>query len=241
MQKKQNTRRSIDESILKIYAAGIYVLAGFIVGFDTERESMADAMTSLIEATSIPICTVGLLTALPNTQLTRRLEKEGRLYQNFDLVPEQGGDAATGGLNFKTLRPRREILEDFRSVVERIYEPKAFFARLTHVAKVLRKAPIQRGPSDPVQMGKELALVRNLLLRVCLRQPSLAIPLWRILSWTLENNPAALEPVIMNIMMYMHVRPFSLYVVKTITRKIEAIDREPEPMVRVPEPARVAA
>ena len=41
--KKQNTRRSLVESIHKIYAAGIFVTAGFIVGFDNEKGSIADA------------------------------------------------------------------------------------------------------------------------------------------------------------------------------------------------------
>ena len=243
MQKKQNTRRSIDESVHRIYAAGIYVVAGFIVGFDTERDSMADAMAALIEATSIPICTVGLLTALPNTQLTRRLQKESRLYEDFDFVGPDGADAASAGLNFATLRPRRDILADFRTVVDRIYAPEAFFARLTQVAKTLRKVPIQRGPPNHAQTAKDLRLLRRLVVKLCLRRPSMAIPFWRLFTWTLKNNPAALEPVMMNVMMYMHIRPFSRYVVKATTRKIDAIDhgREPERVVRMPEPVKVAA
>ena len=243
MQKKQNTRRSIDESIHKIYAAGIYVIAGFIVGFDTEREGVSDAMIKLIEETSIPVCTVGLLTALPNTQLTRRLQKEGRLYEGFDWVPPDAADAATAGLNFLTLRPRREILEDFRTVVDKIYRPDAFFARLTNVAKSLRKVPIQRGPADPKQTKEDLRLLRKLVLRLCFRRPSMAIPFWRLFVWTARNNPAALEPVMMNVMMYMHVGPFSRHVVRTITQQIETIDqgREPERIVRQIEPVSVAA
>ena len=66
IQKKQNARRSLEESVFKIYAAGMYVLAGFIVGFDTETKAVAADMVDCIEATSIPICKVGLLTALPN-------------------------------------------------------------------------------------------------------------------------------------------------------------------------------
>jgi hypothetical protein len=34
MKKKQNTRRNIAESIHKIYGAGMFVTAGFIVGFE---------------------------------------------------------------------------------------------------------------------------------------------------------------------------------------------------------------
>src|SRR3569623_3179052 len=80
MSKKQNTRRNLAESIHTLYESGLFVTAGFIVGFDSEKASMADAMVALIEEAAIPVSMVGLLYALPNTQLTRRLTKEGRLH-----------------------------------------------------------------------------------------------------------------------------------------------------------------
>ena len=71
MRKKQNTRRNIAESIHRIYGAGMFVTAGFIVGFDSEKAAMAEAMVELIEEAAIPVAMVGLLYAL----LTRdRLE-----------------------------------------------------------------------------------------------------------------------------------------------------------------------
>ena len=50
------------------------------VVLDRIKRLMADAMIDLIEEAAIPVCMVGLRYALPNTQLTRRLEKEGRLH-----------------------------------------------------------------------------------------------------------------------------------------------------------------
>ena len=90
MKKKQNTRRNIAESIHKIYGAGMLVTAGFIVGFDSEKVSIADAMTEFVGEAAIPVCMVGLLYALPNTQLTRRLAREGRLHANHDFRAEHG-------------------------------------------------------------------------------------------------------------------------------------------------------
>ena len=119
MQKKQNTRRDIAESIHRIYDAGIFVLAGFIVGFDKEFGPVAEPMVRLIEDAAIPVCMVGLLYALPNTQLTRRLQREGRLYVEHDV--EDGlGDQCTTGLIFITQRPRQELLADYREVVRRV-------------------------------------------------------------------------------------------------------------------------
>src|SRR6185312_4971995 len=129
MRKKQNTRRSIAQSSHKIYAAGIFVHAGFIVGFDSEKESMAEAMVDLIEEAAIPVCMVGLLYALPNTQLARRLEREARLHPHLERKDRndlKGADQCTMGLNFETLRPREENLADYVHILRRIYDPVAY-------------------------------------------------------------------------------------------------------------------
>ena len=136
MRKKQNTRRSIPDSVHKINAAGMFVTAGFIVGFDNEKPGMADAMVELIEEAAIPVCMVGLLYALPNTQLTRRLTKEGRLHPPPEFASSRA-DQCTLGLNYDTLRPRKEILTDYRDILQKAYEPEAFAGRLRKLVKLL--------------------------------------------------------------------------------------------------------
>ena len=64
MRKKQNTKRNIAECVHKIYGYGMFVTAGFIVGFDSEQGSVARPMIELIEESLIPIAMVGLLYAL---------------------------------------------------------------------------------------------------------------------------------------------------------------------------------
>src|SRR6266568_3436332 len=135
--KKQNTRRSLVESIQKIYAAGFFVTAGFIVGFDSEKGSVADGIVALIEDAAIPVCTVGLLFALPHTQLSRRLAREGRLHPELERYPAGSADQCTQGLNFETLRPRAEILLDLQRILERIYKPVAYAGRLQRLATML--------------------------------------------------------------------------------------------------------
>ena len=119
--KKQNTRRDIAASVHRIYAAGIFVIAGFIVGFDSlEHGSVAEMTTQLIEEAAIPICIMGLLTALPNTELSRRLKREGRLFVDYEVnVADDGDHCNVGGqgLNFTTLRPRRAVFADTRQLI----------------------------------------------------------------------------------------------------------------------------
>ena len=101
---------------------------------------MADGMTDLIEEAAIPVCMVGLLYALPNTQLTRRLEREGRLHPHPKRQPPGSADQCTMGLNFDTLRPRQDILADYKRVLERTYDPAAYAGRLLRLSKMLNKS-----------------------------------------------------------------------------------------------------
>src|SRR3954469_14018739 len=137
MRKKQNVKRSLVDSIHKVYAAGMFVTAGFIVGFDSEKGAVADAMVQLIEDAAIPVCMVGLLLALPDTQLTRRLAKEGRLHPQPDYVPPGTADQCTQGLNFDTLRPIEDVLLDYKRIIERVYDPAAYAGRLERLSSML--------------------------------------------------------------------------------------------------------
>ena len=78
-QKFQNTRRSLLESVRRIQSYGLEVMAGFIVGFDNDPEDIFDKQVEFIQESAIPLAMVGLLLALPGTQLYRRLLKEGRI------------------------------------------------------------------------------------------------------------------------------------------------------------------
>lgn len=223
--KKQNTRRDIADSVHRIYAAGMFVIAGFIVGFDTERDAVAHGVVECIEATAIPVCMVGLLTALPNTQLSRRLEREGRL-QSL-VIPGDvaaAGDQCTAGLNFTPLRPREQILSDYRDVLLSIYEPSAYFARVRRVGRRLRRPQLAIGVAPPTSVGKRLrALAR--LCRYGLR-PGMRLSFWRTAADVLFHNPAAFEYVLILSAFYLHLGPFSRYVVGELDREIGALRQE---------------
>ena len=228
MQKKQNTRRSIGDSVHRIYAAGIYAIAGFIVGFDTEQGSVANSMTATIESTAIPIAMCGMLIALPTTQLERRLRKEGRLIDGWDESADACGDQCTAGLNFRTARPRRDILADYKEVLERIYSPKAFFERLTEVTRELDrpKLPVK---FDGGHWRRNARVFRRLAVEITLRRPSVAPHFWGWLVRTALTNPRAIEVLLMNVFMFMHVGRFMHYVVSDLERRIAEIDAGHDP------------
>jgi radical SAM superfamily enzyme YgiQ (UPF0313 family) len=248
MQKKQNTRRSIAESVHRIYGAGMLAIGGFIIGFDTERESVGDEMIRCIEEAALPISIVGLLVALPNTQLARRLKQEGRLFPRAWLMAtarEQGGDQCTLGLNFETLRPQRDVLVDYKQVIDTIYSPAAYFERVARVVQHLGRWPSQGSQQVPqwVFLGLTksdwLGLFRILTL-AARTDAATFIHVIKAFRRCLRETPGALEAVGLYAAFYLHLGPFSRLVSASIARRIAQIDSNEwrSPLPAKEEPAR---
>jgi radical SAM superfamily enzyme YgiQ (UPF0313 family) len=122
--KLQNTRRSLLESVATIQSYGMQVMGGFILGFDTDKEDIFDRMVEFIQKSGIPIAMVGLLQAMPGTQLFRRLGKEGR------IVDAGHGDNTGDKLNFLPQMDAARLVEGYRSVLKRIYSSAAYYERV---------------------------------------------------------------------------------------------------------------
>jgi radical SAM superfamily enzyme YgiQ (UPF0313 family) len=219
MKKKQNTRRSLVESIHKIYAAGLFVTAGFIVGFDSEKGSIADAMIELIEDAAIPVCMVGLLYALPNTQLTRRLKKEGRLHPAPELHLGVAGDQCTEGLNFDTLRPRQDILLDYKHILEKVYEPAAYAGRLDRLTDLLDNSHRKRRTkaSDSRHSFNGIEMVQRIVGSL----PKPREIFWPVLKKCVSSNPQSARWIGALTALYLHLGPFSRTVIGQIEQKLD--------------------
>jgi hypothetical protein len=241
MRKKQNTRRNIAQSIHKIYAAGLYVTAGFIVGFDSEKGSVADAIVELIEEAAIPVCMVGLLYALPNTQLTRRLANEGRLHADLLLDPAAGMDQCTQGLNFDTLRPRRDVLSDYRRILEKIYEPAAYANRLQRLARLLGRS----NPNRQVRANDSRSKLGGLEVvhRVVSKLPGAQDAFRQAIIHCASTNPQWARIIVLLTALYLHLGPFSRHVIRKIEQQLDepqSIASDPRAAVDQPDVAILA-
>jgi radical SAM superfamily enzyme YgiQ (UPF0313 family) len=133
--KLQNTRRSMLESVAIIQSYGMQVMGGFILGFDTDREDIFDRMTDFIQKSGIPVAMVGLLQAMPGTQLFRRLWREGR------ILHTDAGDNTSMSLNFLPRMDATKLVEGYRSVLKQIYSSEAYYKRVKLYLKRTQAAP----------------------------------------------------------------------------------------------------
>ena len=122
--KLQNTHRSLLDSIATIQSYGMQVMGGFILGFDTDSDDIFDRMVEFIQKSGIPIAMVGLLQAMPGTQLFRRLRQEGR------ILDEGHGNNTSDDLNFLPAMDAERLKEGYHSVLKRIYSCEAYYDRV---------------------------------------------------------------------------------------------------------------
>ncbi len=130
--KQINSRRAINERVAEIQRHGLTVMSGFIIGFDNDPPDIADKMVECIQDCGIPAAMVGLLQALPETNLYDRLEREGRL-----LDISNGNNTHEFTTNFRPRRPMQALAADYAQVLRAVYPPDlaAYFDR----ARVLRE------------------------------------------------------------------------------------------------------
>ena len=133
--KLQNTRRSLLESVATIQGYGMQVMGGFILGFDTDREDIFDRMIEFIQKSGIPVAMVGLLQAMPGTQLFRRLWREGR------ILHTDAGNNTSVSLNFLPRMDATKLVEGYRSVLKQIYSSDAYYKRIKLYLSRIQTAP----------------------------------------------------------------------------------------------------
>ena len=155
---------------------------------------------------------VGLLYALPKTQLTRRLAREGRMFPGFDQpCPPEMGDQCTAGLNFVTRRPRQDMLRDCKAVIETVYSPAAYFGRVRRMTRRLDRRKHSYVPPLRIVLRDTRAVAR-MVWRLPTSGPGARRQFLRALLDCALHNPRALPVFSMLSALYLHHGPFSRYV-----------------------------
>jgi len=124
--KTHNTVAKLLGQIDKVQRAGIEVCTGLIVGFDNEPANIDFVMSEFIQRANIPIAMAGLLTALPETELEKRLVREGRLRQK-----SAGNNTHGFEVNYETRRPEADVVASYKRLLDSLYDRrlKRYFER----------------------------------------------------------------------------------------------------------------
>ena len=221
--KKINVNRSMQKAVKKIYSYGMIVNAGFIIGFDTETDQTAEKMIQCIQDLGICMAMVGKLFALPRTQLTKRLRREGRLFENSSILGDIDTDLdqTSSGLNFITSRPRLAVLKDHIQIIKYIYHPSHYYERVLYTC--LNLGPVYKYKPGIVKLLKNL----NVFLKVCLKvgfNKTTGWLYWKTLFIVILKNPKAIEAMVNLAAMYIHFYKQSKFIIDLTTSEIKRIE-----------------
>lgn len=190
--KGQNTSLPPDEVVKIVNSYGIAVNTGLILGFDAENDTAAKKMLEMVQKSGAFPTLVLPLHALPGTALSRRLQKEGRLFQDGVLSNPDADrtDTATSGLNFVTKRPRVEILKDLASVLDQLYLPHNHYARVDLTTKQLK--PARKFRPSLSRLVRYTGSFAQIAWRLGLSGES-GPYFWKSLARTLLTNPSSID------------------------------------------------
>jgi radical SAM superfamily enzyme YgiQ (UPF0313 family) len=130
--KFQNTKGSLIDKIQKIYASGLDIMAGFIVGFDSDDKTIFERQYQFIQASGIMVSMVGLLNALPKTPLYTRLEAAHRLKQ----IEQMDNTRAFTNI-IPAQMTEEELVAGYIGLHQRLLQEKSIYQRIANKIRYL--------------------------------------------------------------------------------------------------------
>ena len=185
--KSQNTRIDLLESVRKIQRHGLEVMGGFIIGFDADPADIFERQNEFIRDSAIPLAMVGLLNALPDTQLWRRLKREGR------LLAESNGNNTSYTLNFVPKMDAARLVEGYRSLLKTIYNPAQYYQR---ALECLRRVPQEEWSPRHTGLAYSIATLTRIIFRLGIYDPERREFwrfMWRVVAQHREKLAEALR------------------------------------------------
>ncbi len=192
--KVQNTRRDLVSAVRAIHRAGMEVMGGFIVGFDSDQPSVFEAQKRFIQESGVVTAMVGLLTALPETRLFARLKQEGR------ILTHSTGNNLDAVLNFVPRLDRELLIDGYRNLVKQLYAPREYYRRIQTFLKSYR--PV--GPRPRLTRADLTAFLKSLWVMGVARRGRREY--WKFLTRTLLHHRAAFAEAVALAITGLHFR-----------------------------------
>ncbi len=122
--KTQNATCDMVSAVNKLQRCGLQVTGGFIVGFDSDPQSIFQDIINFVQKSGVVTAMVGLLHAPTGTRLYKRLEEEKRLSGGWS------GNNTDLSINFIPKMNLNRLKDGYRSLVTTIYSPKHYYERV---------------------------------------------------------------------------------------------------------------
>lgn len=197
--KFQNTRRNLLDSVHRMQSVGLQVMAGFIVGFDSDTPSIFQTQYDFIQESGIVTAMVGMLQAPEGTELYAKMKSAGRIRDDFS------GDNGDGETNLIPVMDTAQLKEGFVELVRKLYTPKFVYQRIRTLLYYYQPS---KNPS-PLTFTEVVAFFRSVFYIGILSDARQEY--WKLFFWTLKNYPDKFALAITMSVYAYHFRKMSLH------------------------------
>ncbi|MBZ0098961.1 MAG: DUF4070 domain-containing protein, partial [Taibaiella sp.] len=181
--KTQNLKKNMLHSIHELHGRGFIISGGFIVGFDTDDETIFKRQIQFIQESGIPLPIVNILKAPPGTDLYRRIKIEGRLSKPFAFTE--------GDTNIVPVMDPQVLYKGFIEVINHIYTPAGSYQRLKNFFATYRF------PQNTLKIKERLSMEQIRMALLIIYRLGLADAnrkyFWKLIGWSLANNRKMLD------------------------------------------------
>lgn len=176
--KVQNKNRNLLDSVRKVQNAGIEVMGGFIVGFDSDLPTIFKKQIDFIQQSGIISAMIGILNAPTKSKLYQKLHSQGRILENWT------GDNTDSSTNIITKMNFGELKSGYLSIVQGIYDGKPFYHRVRHFLKEFEPKVKTR---SKLTFNKILALIKSIFI-IGIYDTNRKY-YWQLFFWSLFKRP----------------------------------------------------
>jgi len=169
--KKQNRQRDLVADIKTIQRNGLQVQGGFIVGFDSDNQSIFQRQIDFIQSSGVVTAMVGILQAPVGTALYERMAREGR------LQGESTGNNTAAATNIIPKMPLDILVGGYRSLIQHLYSPANYYQRVKTFLSEF-KGPEIRGSIEIYRLRAVFASI--LRLGIIGRE---RVEFWKLILW----------------------------------------------------------
>jgi radical SAM superfamily enzyme YgiQ (UPF0313 family) len=183
--KLQNTNKDLIEKVKIIQRNGLEVQGGFILGFDTDTVNTFDNMIKFIQKSGIVTAMVGLLHAIPETALYKRLQSEKRIlntasYNNTDFT-----------INFIPEMNLDSLMKGYKRVLDTIFTPKYYYKRIITYLKEYNKLAVSR----KLTLRQNYRALSRTIWKIGLTGKG-KFHFWKLMIWTVFRKPSLISEAV---------------------------------------------
>lgn len=204
--KTQNLKRNQLENITLLHQKGFIISGGFIVGFDTDTQSIFQQQVDFIQESGIPLPIVNVLKAPPGTELFDRIKREGRLSKDFAF--------GEGETNIVPAMDEKMLFEGFLELTGNIYRPKESYNRLVQFFTNYRFPKTEVKVPAKFRV-KEIKILARTLYLLGIKDPDRKY-FWKLIFWAAKNQYKNLDKAFLYAIMIYQMHQTFLHIKQTV-------------------------